>query len=201
MERMDPGRTFIPAVEAEFGPDRVLVVKDAAGGQPIRRWYYGWHPAGGPVPAGNGDLYERLLEKTRAAIVRRPLETVTLAWMQGEADALDSQAEVYDESLRGLRRQLEEDLDRPRINVVIGRLSDHDLENKRHPHWTRIRRIQMDYAGAEPHTTWIDTDDLNDGPDAEGKVLANDLHYSVAGYDALGRRFADAAIALIHAAD
>ena len=38
MARFKPEKVFIPAVEAEFGRDNVIVIKDAQGGQPIRRW-------------------------------------------------------------------------------------------------------------------------------------------------------------------
>jgi len=44
---------------------------------------------------------------------------------------------------------------------------------------------------------WVDTDDLNDGKNPQGKEIKNDLHYSVDGYKLLGQRFADKAIELI----
>jgi hypothetical protein len=38
MDGLDPDESFTPMVEAEFGAERVIVVKDAHDGQPIRRW-------------------------------------------------------------------------------------------------------------------------------------------------------------------
>ena len=52
-----------PTVTAKFGAENVIVVKDAQGGQPIRRWYKQWKPEGGKKPDGNGDLYDRLMAK------------------------------------------------------------------------------------------------------------------------------------------
>ena len=38
MAKFNEKTTFIPAVEAAFGRENVIVVKDAQGGQPIQRW-------------------------------------------------------------------------------------------------------------------------------------------------------------------
>jgi len=54
MEQLNPEDSFIPAVQAEFGAENVVVVKDAWGGQPIRRWYKNWKPAEGSEPVANG---------------------------------------------------------------------------------------------------------------------------------------------------
>jgi lysophospholipase L1-like esterase len=83
------------------------------------------------------------------------------------------------------------------MNVVIGRLSDFDMENRRYPHWTMVRDIQVRVAKKYPRAAWIDTDDLNDGVNRKGKPIKNDLHYSAEGYKTFGKRMADAAIGLI----
>jgi hypothetical protein len=117
--------------------------------------------------------------------------------MQGERDAGMRWGGVYEASLRGLYDQLSEDLGRTDINFVIGRLSDFDLKNERYPHWTMIRKIQVDIAESNPRFEWIDTDDLNDGIDRRGRAIDNDIHYSADGYKNLGERFAAAALDLI----
>ena len=68
MAGLKPEASFTPAVTKAFEGKNVLVVKDAIGGQPIRRWYKKWKPEGGTVPEGNGDLYDRLMKKVKAAI-------------------------------------------------------------------------------------------------------------------------------------
>jgi hypothetical protein len=117
--------------------------------------------------------------------------------MQGERDAREKLGAVYEESLTGLYNQVSNDLNRQDINFVIGRLSDFDLENTKYPNWTLIRDIQVKVATSNPLFSWVNTDDLNDGFNNNGKPIKNDLHMSVLGYKTLGERFADASIKLI----
>jgi len=192
MARLNPSESFTPAVVGEFGKNNVVVIKDAEGGQPIRRWYKQWKPAQGDDPKATGDLYDRLMTKVNAAIKNTKITTVTFIWMQGERDAREQHGDVYAASLKGLIEQLGNDLGRKDIHFVIGRLSDFDLENKQYPHWTMVRKAQVEVAESSPRGGWVDTDDLNDGKEQE-----NDLHYSKEGYKTLGLRFAEKAIELI----
>ena len=196
MAGLDPNISFTPAVQEAFGKENVIVVKDAQGGQPIRRWYKQWKPEDGEMPENNGDLYDRLMTKVNAAIAGKTIKTVTFVWMQGERDARESHGRVYAQSLAGLIDQLSADLKRDDVNFVIGRLSDFDNDNKRYPHWTVVREAQVQVAEASKRGAWVDTDDLNDKQDAQGNVK-HDLHYTKDGYKTLGQRFADKAIALV----
>lgn len=186
MEYLDPNVSFIPAVIEAFGKDNVIVVKDHEGGQPIRRWYKNWKPAKGDEPKVAGDVYERLMTKVKVAIENKKLESVTFVWMQGESDALEKQGELYAASLKGLIAQLQKDLSRSDINVVIGRLSDSQTS----PDWTMVRKAQVDVAESNNRYAWVDTDDLNGA--------GNDIHYDTEGSKTLGKRFADKAIKLIN---
>jgi hypothetical protein len=198
MDGLDPNISFTPAVETAFGKNNVTVVKDAQGGEPIRRWYKKWKPAQGDAPKATGDLYDRLMKKVDAAVKGEKFTSVTFVWMQGERDAREKHGEVYAASLKGLIGQLAADLDRKDINFVIGRLSDFDMKNKKYPHWTMVRKAQVEIAEIDPRGAWVDTDDLNDGKNKKGKQSKDDLHYSVEGYRALGERFAEKAIVLIN---
>jgi len=197
MSRFKPEKVFTPAVQAEFGKDKVIVIKDAKGGQPIRRWRKGWISASGEVPESTGDLYDRLMEKVTPAIKGRKIKTVTFVWMQGESDAKASNGEVYAASLVGIIDQLRADLKHHEINVVVGRLSDAGLDSKKYPHWMMIREAQVAFSKSNPRHDWVNTDDLNDGKDKSGRTRANAVHYSVKGYEILGQRYAEKAIALI----
>ena len=104
---------------------------------------------------------------------------------------------VYEESFYGLLQQLKDDLGRQDLNFIIGRLSDFDMKNKRCPHWTMLREIQMKVADANTRGVWINTDDLNTGKGGKGKDYKDDLHMTVEGYKVMGKRFAGAAIQLI----
>ena len=197
MKGLQPDKSFIPAVETEFGKDNVIFVLDAESAQPSRRWYKMWKPKEGCEIYETGDLYDRLLMKVKAATINLKIQTVTFVWMQGEQDAKEKHGEVYAESLRGLFSQLGDDLERNDINFVVGRISDYDLDNEIYPHWTLVRKAQVEVAEAEEYGTWVDTDDLNDGMDRRGKEVVNDLHYSAEGYIVLGERFAEKSIWLI----
>lgn len=195
MAGLDPQLSFTPTVEEAFGKDRVTVVKDAQGGQPIRRWVKDWKPAKGEMPESTADLYDRLMKKVKSVTEGKSFETVTFVWMQGERDARESHGEVYARSFTQLLDQLEEDLGCDDLRFVIGRLSDFDNDNKRYPHWTMVRDAQVELAQKEKLGAWVDTDDLNDKK--KGEVMVNDLHYTKDGYVTLGKRFAEAAIGLI----
>ena len=183
--------SFTPVVEKKFGKDHVIVVKDAAGGQPIRQWYKAWKPAAGAAPAegANGKLYDRLMSKVNPAIEGQKFASVTFVWMQGERDAKEKHGEVYADSFKGLLAQLKADLKCDDINFVIGRLSDFDMQDKKYPHWTIVRDAQVKLAESDPLGTWVDTDAMN------GK--SNGLHYSKEGYAQLGKRFAEESIRLV----
>jgi len=193
MAGLDPNISFTPAVEKEFGKENVVVIKDAMGGQPIRRWYKKWKPAQGDEPKAQPDLYERLMKKVSDAIEGQEIASVTFVWMQGERDAKEKHGEVYRESLKGVIDQIKGDLKRDDVNFVIGRISDFDMKDARYPHWTMVRDEQVKLAESDKRGAWVDTDDLNNKGDKD------DLHYTKDGYKTLGERFAEKAIALIKA--
>ena len=78
--------------------------------------------------------------------------------MQGERVAREGLADRYIDSFEGIITQLEGDLRRKDINIVTGRLSDFDMENKTYPRWTRIRDLQVAFAISKPNTAWVDTE-------------------------------------------
>ena len=71
------------------------------------------------------------------------------------------------------------------------------MANERYPHWTMIRDVQVKVSDSNPRFNWINTDDLNDGVNRQGKEIKDDLHMSAEGYITMGKRFADKAIQLI----
>ena len=197
MAGLKPEESFTPAIKEKFGEENVIVVKDALGGQPIRRWYQDWKPIEGNEPEAQSDLYDTLMTKVYPAIENEKIATITFIWMQGERDANEKHGEVYEKSLTGLYRQLSNDLERKDINFIIGRLSDFDMLNEKYLHWTIIRDIQVKVAESNLRFDWINTDDLNDGVNRRGKEIKNDLHMSAEGYIIMGNRFADKSIKLI----
>ena len=194
MAGLKPAESFTPTVEEEFGKDNVIIVHDAQGGQPIRRWYKGWKPADGPKPESNGDLYDRLMSKVNKAVDGQELASVTFLWMQGESDAKQGHGSVYEDSMKGLVKQVADDLGREGVNVVIGRISDFGINKPGWKDWDTVREAQVNAAEDAAKGAWVDTDDLNDGKNRGGKEIKDDLHYSAEGYVTFGKRLADAAI-------
>lgn len=185
MAGLKPEISFTPTVTKGLAPDKVIVVKSARGGQPIRRWYKKWKPETGDEPTADGVLYDRMMVAVKNAIGDKKPDTVTFVWMQGERDAKEKHGNAYSASMKGLIDQLSADLGRDDVNFVIGRLSDWGKT----PHWEKVRRAQVDVAKASKRGEWVDTDDLNGPKDG--------LHYSKPGYAELGKRFAEAAIKLV----
>lgn len=198
MAGLDIDLTFIPTIEEAFSKENVVTVKHAVGGSPIRRWYRDWKPLEGDEPKASPDFYEIFINKVHSAIDNVKIESVTFIWMQGERDAREKLGNVYESSLIGLYEQVKNDLKIEDMNFVIGRLSDFDMQNEKYPHWTMVRDIQVKVAQSKPYFGWIDTDDLNEGFNTKGKIIANDLHMSVEGYKIMGKRFAEEAIRLIN---
>ncbi len=198
MAGMDPEVSFVPTVEKKFGKENTVIVKDAVGGQPIRRWYKKWEAKNDTEAKQIGDLYLRLIEKVKAEVEGQELASVTFVWMQGERDAREMNTERYAEALAGVLMQVSDDLHHDQINLVVGRLSDFDMKNEKYPHWTKMRELQVKLVKARDNSAWINTDDLNDGKNRKGKEIKDDLHYSVKGYKLLGERFAEAAIKLVN---
>ena len=196
MQGHRPDEAFTPSVEKALGEDKVIVIQDALGGQPIHRWWKQWKTPEGKKPAQSGDLYDRLMSKVNPAIKGKKLASVSFVWMQGERDANMGWGDLYEEALVGLHAQLAKDLGKnPKdMAFIIGRLSDFDLNNKRYRHWTKVRKAQVKVADSNPKFSWVDTDDLNDGKNRRGKEIKNDLHYSAEGYKTLGKRFAEACL-------
>lgn len=188
--------SFTPILEKEFGKENIIIVKNALGNQPIRRWYVN-NKALADRKNVYPDLYDSLMNNVYRSIGYERIKTVTFIWMQGERDANEDSGTVYEKSLIGLYHQLSKDLNRKDVNFVIGRLNDFGLLNEKFPHWVDIRKSQVKIANSNPRFEWVDTDDLNEGYDKYGRSIENDLHLSVEGYRTLGKRFADKSILLI----
>ena len=198
MTGLRPEVSFTREITNQFGRESVIIVKDAKGAQSIQRWYKDWKSVEGVPSKFKGDLYDRLLTNVNNAIKGRKIKTITFVWMQGEQDAAVNQVGVYKASLEGLMTQLENDLGRKDINLVIGRLSDYSLASGKHPQWQDMRDLQQAFAEENPRAAWVNTDDLNNRLDPKTDQPFDDVHYTASGYVILGQRFAQKSIQLIH---
>ena len=141
------------------------------------------------------------MTRVRAAIKGKKILSVNFIWMQGEKDAVTSQTAVYRESFLGLLKQLEHDLGRTDVNVVIGRLSDYTPHPskgyEKQKEWKQMRELQMNMAKELTNAAWVNCDDLNNMKNKKTNKIHNDVHYTQEGYQLLGVRYAQKVIELI----
>ena len=198
MEYLDLKISFVPAIINALGEDSIIIVKDALGAQPISRWDKDWVSTKGEPRKNNGDLYDRLLSKTKMAIEGQTIQSVTFLWMQGEKDAVKKQSAVYATSFKRVIQQIKTDLNWDKdLYFVIGRLSDANLNNPRIPDWNKMRDIQVSLAEESLLGAWVNTDDLNNRPDKKTGEITDNVHYSKEGYKIFGERLAQKAIEII----
>jgi len=161
MKRFQHKQFFIPAVQAAYGAENVIVIKNAEGGQPISMWNKAWISSKGEKPEKTGELYGALIKQVKEKTDGVEIKSVTFIWMQGEADVKAGNVDVYAKSFKGLLDQLEQDLGRKDLNIIIGRLSDFGLKKRSNPMWEEMRKVQMSLADENSRAVWVDTDDLN----------------------------------------
>ena len=141
-------------------------------------------------------LYQPILDKYQEMLKKHPkLTSVTFCWMQGESDAQARAQAAYKDALKLLITKLRRDLERPDMNIVIGRISDYAIDNPESGS-VAIRKIQREIVAEDARGAWVDVDDLND-IEVDGK-MQNDVHYNRQGYVILGQRFARQGYALIN---
>ena len=205
MAGMDPETGFMTEAKKLFKDEKVVYIKVAKGGQPICRWLEEWQDIGKKNGLGEKDIkrihkdgevefYQPILDQYKEMLDKHPkFESVTFCWMQGERDANGGGQPAYKDSLQLLISKLRRDLERPDMNIVIGRLSD---AGEKKESWAAMRKIQMEIVDEDPSGAWVDVDDLNDR-EKDGKV-SNSVHYNrPEGYIILGQRFARQGYALI----
>lgn len=202
MAGMNPKLGFEPEAKALFPDAEVVYAKFARGAQPIRLWVEEWPQIAGKhgVGAVPSDpewktlYYQPILDEYKRILEAHPKPaSVTFCWMQGERDSHEKLSAAYRDALEQLIANLRRDLARPDMNFVIGRLSDFGKPDN--PHWQAVRQAQVATAEADERGSWVDCDDLNDKEKDGGR--RDDLHYTPAGYELLGRRYVRQAKALI----
>ena len=205
MQGMDPETGFMPEANKLFKDEKVVYIKVAKGGQPICRWLEEWQEIAKKNgldknhikrihKGGEVEFYQPILDQYKGMLKKHPkFESVTFCWMQGERDASGGADAAYKDALKLLISKLRRDLERPDMNIVIGRLSD---AGEKKESWAAMRKIQMEIVDEDPSGAWVDVDDLNDR-EKDGKV-SNAVHYNrPEGYNILGQRFARQGYALI----
>ena len=201
MAGMNPQVGFEPEARKLFPDAEVVYFKVSRGGQPIRLWIDEWNDIAKKhsltTTVKETVYYKPILAEYSKLLEQHPNPaSVTFCWMQGERDAREKLSAAYYDALQQLVANLRRDLKHPKMNFVIGRLSDFGKPDD--THWQNVRVAQVKLANDDEHGAWVDCDDLND-KEKDG-VKRNDLHYTKEGYELLGRRYARQAKLLIDGA-
>lgn len=205
MARMNPKLGLEPEAKKLFPNAKVVYFKIAQGGRPIRLWVAEWDKIA--TKAGIDVKSKRRRDRTKGTVYYAPIlkqyeallkkypkpASVTFCWMQGERDAREKLDAAYAASLKQLIANLRRDLKQPKMNFVIGRISD--VGKPSNKPWQAVREAQVKVATEDKRGAWVDCDDLNDK--VKNGKKRNDLHYTQEGYELLGRRFVRQAKALI----
>lgn len=194
---------FFGQVMAERSRDaNIAIVKYALGGSGLAQGvgYGNWHP---DFSEGAGlNQYDHALETLRNALAHADIDGDGVAdrlvpsgivWMQGEADAFDSQAAADDyranlERLMGLLRAALRVDDLP---LVIGRITDSGMseDGSVMDYIETVQRAQRDFVNSDSCAEYVTvTDDLG--------YLDDGWHYNTDGFIRLGTAFAEAMIRL-----
>ena len=204
MQGMDLETGFLPEVKKLFKGDKIVYIKVAKGGQPICRWLEEWEDIAKDkgmdarhrqrIIKGQGVLfYQPILDQYKELLKKYPRPTsLTFCWMQGERDANGGAHAAYKDALKQLIFNLRRDLERPDMNIVIGRIGDYALDR---PSCVAVRKAQHEIANEDSRGAWVDVDDLNNRM-VKGKMQSV-VHYNKEGYVILGQRFARQGCALV----
>lgn len=192
------GRTM---AERSSGPG-IAIIKYALGGSALADGvgFGNWHP---DFAKGDGqNQYDHALKTLRNALAERDIDGDGLAdrlvpsgivWMQGEADAFDSQAVADDylenlERLMGLLRAAMRVDDLP---IVIGRITDSGMSDDGSvmDYIGTVQEAQRAFVASDGCAAYItDTEEYG--------YLDDGWHYDTEGFVSMGSAFAEAMVAL-----
>lgn len=178
---VSPARAFAKVVRAARPNEAVGVIPCAKGGSSMQEWQ--------PSLREN-TLYGACLKRVRAAGVVGDVAGVL--FFQGETDALtpsdSSRAHVAERWGPAFERfvvRWRQDLDVPDLPVVFAQIGSLGADSSKFQNWRAIQQQQARVSG--PNVQMIRT---------RGLPLRDELHYTTEGYRVIGRRFADAWLAM-----
>jgi lysophospholipase L1-like esterase len=146
------------------------LVPCGVGGTPLRRWVKG------------GDLYAKAVERAKMAMTVGELKGVL--WHQGESDTTSEKyADTYRVRLAEMLKDLRQDLNQPRLPIVVGQLGDF-LKPEKYPYADTVRQAIRQIPQIVSECGYADSSALEDKGDG--------LHFSADAQKEMGERFAKA---------
>ena len=179
MAGVGPGLSFGKALAEADAKVQIGLIPCAAGGSPITVWKKGaaWRQT-------RSKPYDEALR--RVAIARERGVLKGILWHQGESDSNPKAAPLYAERLDDLIARLRRDLHAPNVPFLAGGLSDTALERKSEA--KVVDQALRQLPSQVKRTAYVS---------AEGLGLKSDnAHFTAASARELGRRYAQALLAL-----
>ena len=201
-DRFGPELLFGKTMSDASGEKGVAIIKYALGGSGLADGvgYGNWYP---DFRDGEGiNQYDHALKTLRNAFADRDIDgdgktdrlvPAGIVWMQGEADAFQSQdaADAYRGNLERMMNLLRAALRVDDLPVVIGRITDSGMsdDGSMMDYIEIVQAAQRDYVESDTCAAYVTVTDgmayLDDG-----------WHYDSDGYVRMGTAFAEAMIAL-----
>jgi hypothetical protein len=202
-ERFGPELFFGLTMAERLPNTKIAIVKYALGGSGLALGvgFGNWHP---DFSAGAGmNQYDYALKTLRGALSQNDIDEdgipdrlvpSGIVWMQGEADAFDSQAaaDQYRANLERLMNLLRAALRVDDLPVVLGKITDSGMEDDGSvmDFIGTVQQAQRDFVDDDPCAAWVTVSDELGYPDDDA------WHYDTEGFIRLGTAFAEAMIEL-----
>ncbi len=197
-DRFGPELLFGQTMAEREPGSKIAIIKYALGGSGLAQGvgYGNWHP---DFSEGAGlNQYDHALKTLRNALAHTDIDGDGVAdrltpsgivWMQGEADAYDSQAaaDEYRENIERLMGLLRAALRVDDLPVVIGQITDSGMSDDGSvmDYIETVQRAQQDFVSEDACAAYVTiTDDLN--------YLDDGWHYDTDGFIRMGTAFAEA---------
>ncbi|QZD96173.1 sialate O-acetylesterase [Qipengyuania gelatinilytica] len=198
-DRFGPELTFAGSMSAARDGERVAIIKFTRGGTALVdgvSGYGSWDPE--YADATRRNQLDYALSSIESALAARDIDgdgiedTLVpsgIVWMQGEADAFDSEeaSSNYAQNLRRIMRLFRGALGDADLPVVIGRIKDSgDSEDSRVMRFSpRVQQQQAEFVAQDECAALVDAT-------RHFGFLEDGWHYRSEDYVVLGRAFADA---------
>lgn len=197
-DRFGPELLFGQTMAERSPGSKIAIIKYALGGSGLAEGagFGNWHP---DFSDGAGvNQYDHALNTMRNAFASTDIDgdgvadrliPAGIVWMQGEADAYDSQAaaDEYRENIERLMNLLRAALRVDDLPVVIGKITDSGMseDGTVMDYIETVQFAQQDFVASDTCATYVTvTDDLG--------YLDDAWHYDTDGFVRLGTAFADA---------
>ena len=201
-DRFGPELTFGQTISDAKADTKIAIIKYALGGSGLADGvgFGNWYPD--YVGETGTNQYDHFLKTLRNGLAYTDIDgdgtpdklvPKGIVWMQGEADAYDSQAaaDAYQANLKRLMDLIRAALRVDDLPVVIGRITDSGMadDGKVMDYIETVQRAQRQFVDSDPCAAYATiTDALQHSDDA--------WHYRTDGYIRMGTAFAEAMLEL-----